>query len=390
MDREYLANELETLDMAGKLPWEKAEAEEKSTIGTREAVKLKLSSLGDILNYEDPAYLIEPVLIEKTLTLLTAYAGVGKSLLAVHIAFSILTGRKLFDRYVSKQGKVLIIDEETPGSFLKDRVIKIGFTNDLPISFLHFQKVKLDNPDCFMDLIQIIKNLNPTLVIFDALIRLHNKKENDTEMALVMERLRDIVNLGTTVLVIHHHRKGAGDKKESVRGSSDILGGVDVSLSLEEKGDYLILSSPKTRSQPIEPIRLKLETVNDTLIFRYMGNELNENQIIINEVTDILQCNIKRSVKEILDELKNRDCEIGQNRLRDILQSATGKELIETTGDRNKKLYSLNSTFTASRGIYTQVNCETEKDHDNDLHSCTEGAQVNCETGKLNLLEGEI
>lgn len=364
--------------------WEEPASQFHDTYNTHKAVKLKVSSLRDILSYEDPTYLINPILIENTLAILSSYAGVGKSLLSLFIAFSIISGKKLFDHFnVSKHGRVLIVDEENPGSFLKERLMMIGFTDDMPISFLHFQKVKLDRADCFAEITQIVKDLKPVLVIFDALIRIHTAKENDaSEMALVMERLRDIVNLGTTVLVIHHHRKGAGDKKESVRGSSDIMGGIDMHLSLEEKGDYLILSSSKTRTRPIEPIRLKLETAGDTLSFRFMGNEVSENQLIINEILEILQGDLRLGVKEILEELKARDHEIGQNKLREVLQGATGKELIETTGDRGKKLYSLNSTFTASRVYIEKVNCEAENKPSTDLHSFTENPPLNCETDK--------
>lgn len=364
--------------------WVEPPSQFHDTYNTHKPVKLKISSLQDILSYEDPTYLINPILIENTLTMLSSYAGVGKSLLSLFVAFSVTTGRKLFDHFnVSKHGRVLIVDEENPGSFLKERLMMIGFTDDMPISFLHFQKVKLDRADCFAEITQIVKDLKPVLVIFDALIRIHTAKENDaSEMALVMERLRDIVNLGTTVLPIHHHRKGAGDKKESVRGSSDIMGGIDMHLSLEEKGEHLILSSSKTRTRPIEPIRLKLETAGDTLSFRFMGNEVSENQLIINEIVEILQGNIKLGVKEILEELKARAHEIGQNKLREVLQGATGKELIETTGDRGKKLYSLNSTFTASRVYIEKVNCEAESKPSTDLHSFTEDPSLNCETDK--------
>jgi hypothetical protein len=360
------------------------------TYSTREAVKLKVSTLQDILSYEDPTYLIDRVLIENTLTLLSGYAGAYKSLLSEFMAFSILTGQKLFGHFnVFRKGGVLIVDEENPGAFLKERLEMIGFTNNLPISFLHFQRVKVDDPNCFAELIQVIKDIKPTLVVFDALIRIHNRKENETEMALVMERLRDIVNLGVTVLLIHHHRKGAGDKRESVRGSSDILAGVDVHFSIEEKENYIVLSSPKSRTKPLDSIRLKLEATDDLLVFRYIGAELNENQIIVNEIVEILQGGIKIGVKEILEELKNKDYEIGQNRLREILQGATGKELIEITVDRGKKLYSLNSTFTASRVLYRGVNCEAEKDQVNDLHSFTEAPPLNCETEKQEVIELE-
>lgn len=328
-------------------------------------VKLKIATLKDIFSYPDPSYLIQSLIVENALIILSSYAGIGKSILSLIIAYTVITGKKLFDIYdVNKQGVVLIVDEN-PGSFLKERLRKIGFHEGMPIYYLHFQKVKIDNKDCFNQLIEIVKEKKPILVIFDALIRIHSARENEaTEMSLIMENLRSIVNLGTTVIVLHHHRKGTGDKKEAVRGSSDILGGIDVHLALEEKDDFLILSSPKTRVKPIEPMRLKLEVTEDSISFKYIGKELNQTHTIINEIVEILKDGTPLGVEEIFELLRQSDFKVGINKLRDILKSASGKELIENVEDRGKKLYSLNPTFTASQHIYKLKNCETEQNVD--------------------------
>ncbi|MBZ0157388.1 MAG: helicase RepA family protein [Alphaproteobacteria bacterium] len=378
---------LEEQEREGKQHMKAAEActrpsQLHGTYNSRETVKLKLSTVRDIFSYEDPAYLIVKLIVENALIILSAYAGVGKSLLALFIAYAVITGKKLFGHFsVTKRGKVLIVDEENPGAFIKKRLQDIGFTEDMPLLFLHFQRIKLDNPSCFGQLVKIIEEEKPVLVIIDALIRVHDGKENEaSDMAPVMERLRDLVNLGTTVLVIHHHRKGAGEnRKESLRGSSDILGGVDMHLSLEEKGEFLFLSSPKTRMRPIEPVKLRIENDGEGMTFRYAGNEMSETQVIVGEIGDMLQDDIKLGVTEIFEGLKNRGHEIGQNRLRDILQAATGRELVETTGTRGKKLYGLNPTFTASRDIYMPLNCEAGKDPSCNLHSFTDLHGGNCE-----------
>ncbi len=326
--------------------------------------KLKISSINDIYNYPDPEYLINPILIKNNLILLTAYAGVGKSILSLIIAYAVVTGNALFNHFhVSRPGRVLIVDEESPGSLLKERLQKAGFTKGMDISFMHFQRVKLDKDDIFDELIRVIKDLKPSLVIFDALIRLHNKEENSTEMAIIMERLRDIVNLGTTVIVIHHHRKGSGTNKESVRGSSDILGGVDMCLSLEDKDGYLILSSQKTRSEPIEPFKLKLITENDSLAFKYEGKQPSDDQLTVKEIAKILQNESKLGVEEILKALKKGTPAIGVGKVRDILKKYSGKDkpFNKQVGPvKNKGIYSLNSSFTDSQDIYKGGNCETE------------------------------
>ena len=135
-----------------------------------------------------------------------------------------------------KTGPVLLVDEETPQSFLRERVEKMGFDRSYPLYFLHFQGVRLDRSDALDALMERIKEVNPILVVIDSLIRVHRQKEDDSmSMSLVVDSLRKIANSGTTVLVIHHHKKGEGPLSQKLRGSSDIPGGVDMSMRLCQK-----------------------------------------------------------------------------------------------------------------------------------------------------------
>lgn len=319
-----------------------------------ETVKLKVSALEEILDYPNPEFLIEPLLYKKTANLLTAYAGVGKSLLSLSIAHAIVTGTPLWQQFhVHRKGPVLIVDEENPGSFLKDRLVKMGFNKGMPIYFMHYQSVKLDNAGCFISLLDAIKKLKPVLVIFDALIRVHNAKENDnSEMAHVMGKIRELINrTGVATLVIHHERKGYGDKKERARGSGDIVGAVDTQLCLEPKEDgSLILSSGKTRVAPYPPIRLKLSDNEEKLSFIYLGREASLTDSILNEVVEILG-EKSMSVNDLWVALKSRDIPIGINNLRGILKKAVGKVLFVEKRARGILIYRVNSTFTASQNI---------------------------------------
>jgi len=234
---------------------------------------LPLKGLGDILRYEPPSFLIQDLLVKNSLTMLSAYTGTGKSLLSLGIAKAILTGESLLNLEVKEKGSVLLIDEETPGSILRDRLEKLGFAEDMPLSFLHFVGIRLDNDVIFNKLSTLIKRLKPSLVIIDSLIRIHNQKENEASMAFVMSRLRELCLLGTTLLVIHHQRKGSADLKEGVRGHSDILGAIDMAFCLEDRGDFLILSCVKSRLEPLPPIRLRLESSDGKLSFVSLGYE---------------------------------------------------------------------------------------------------------------------
>lgn len=330
------------------------------TIYSREAVKLKISTMGDILNYPNPEYLIEPILCQNTSNLLTAYTGVGKSVLSMSIAHAIITGLPLWGHFkVHRTGSVLIVDEENPGAILKDRLVKMGFTEDMPIKFLHYQSIKLDNPGCFKSLLNVIKEHKPVLVIFDALIRLHNAKENDnSEMSQVMGKLRELINqTGITALTIHHDGKGDGDKKKRARGSSDIVGAVDNQLCLEPKDDALVLFPGKTRVAPFPPIKLKMEGEGTALSLIYMGRETDVGEEVKSEIVEILEGKSLgvNDIKKILDK---KGYQIGINKLRDILKQATGKELIADTGLNRRLTYRSTVGFTASQDIYTELNRE--------------------------------
>lgn len=309
-------------------------------------ITYRLTTLDDVLEYPEPQYLIDPVLIEGTVSVLGAYTGTGKSILALSIIKAILTGEALWGKYeVVKTGPALLIDEETPQGFLRERTEKMGFAPGLPLYLLHFQDVRLDRDDFFSALMEKVEEVRPILVVIDSLIRVHRMKEDDAvAMSLVVGRLRKIANYGTTVLVIHHHKKGEGPLSQKLRGSSDIPGGVDIEYALLPVSDHLVFKSVKTRTQPLTPVKLKMEVTNEHIGLAYQGEEFGEEGEILSEVISILEEEEEeeQGVEKIFKSLKERGLKVGINRLREILKKANGKELIEGRGAKGKRLYKLN------------------------------------------------
>jgi hypothetical protein len=311
----------------------------------KQGISYKLTTLDEVFEYPEPTYLIDPVLIEGTVSVLGAYTGTGKSIAALSIIKSILTGVTLWGKYhVIKTGPVLLIDEETPQGFLRERAQKMGFTPGLPLYLLHFQDVRLDQDAFFIPLMEKIQEVQPVLVVIDSLIRVHRSKEDDAvAMSLVVGRLRKIANTGTTLLVIHHHKKGEGPLSQKLRGSSDIPGGVDIEYALLPVGDGLVFKSVKTRTQPLIPIKLKMEANDEEISLLYQGIEIGEEQELIGEVVNILEESGEQGVEKIFKALKERGLKVGINRLREMLKKANGKELLETRGLKGKKTYKLNT-----------------------------------------------
>jgi RecA-family ATPase len=296
-------------------------------------------------------YLIEDLIYEGTVSILGGYTGMGKSLVCLSIAGAILTGSPLWGKFpIKKSGPVILIDEENPWQILKDRARKFGFDGKLPLHLLK-QNFRIDEPENLDKLLRNIKAIKPVMVIVDSLIRIHGKRENDaSEMSEVMGSLRKIAESGTSVLVIHHFNKGDSPADQRMRGSTDILGAVDVAYALtghhDENGKYLVLETVKSRFKPMEPIQLRIESDKNKIGISYQGPQPEKEEKVLQEVVNFLKQNNKEAgVDEILKALKEKGMVPAKNKFRKMLAKADGKELVERTGPRNKKFYSINPVF---------------------------------------------
>ncbi len=160
-----------------------------------------------------------------------------------------------------------------------------------------------------------------------------------------MDRFRQLMNAShTTPLIIHHDRKGSGEKKERARGGWDIIASVDYQYCLEEKPDGTLLLSPgKTRGRSIEAISFKFD--KDSLTFTYLGGGVSESMNVIKNVLELLGTG-SMGVEDIKSGLDEKGIKVGINKLRGYLKAADGKEIISETVEKGKHLYRVNPSFT--------------------------------------------
>lgn len=293
-------------------------------------------TIKDIKQFPDPKFLIENVLIEGTITLLGSYAGKGKTLLSLSLMRSVLDGFPWLGRFkVNRQGPVLLINEESPDSVLKTYTARIP--DDVPFYALHFEQVRIDRAKDQAALEEVIRVIDPVLVVIDSLVRVHGHEEDSSvEMAQVIGYLRRLTNTGVTILVLHHHRKGTGPLETRARGSSDIPAGVDLELALYEHREQLILQSVKSRFRPFEPIILEIfddDGVPDFKLARSVADAAKEaiREFVNGDPVDF---------ETIRGAVIEAGIDIGVKKLRTLVNNMVGKELDVESGQYNKKLYS--------------------------------------------------
>ncbi len=302
--------------------------------------RLIMTSLEDLDNEPELEYLIDDILIKDTVNMLTGYAGIGKTFLALDICKSILQDIPLWGMDVNSTGPILWINEDMNNKLLKNRIKRMGFMNHkLPFHFFNFQVFNINEDKCMNEFIEIVKNIKPDLVIFDCLRRVHNANENSSEeMAATMGNFRKIANLGTTVLMLHHSTKGNGNDKYKSRGSGDITAAIDQELYIEEKNDFIILKSLKSRFPAIQPLKLKIiDADNDSLSIDYFGKAIPLEQERYNKIKGYFKEKKSGEYSDIYDYF---DRKIGKNTIKNIVHKLIEEnEITELIVKKGKKIF---------------------------------------------------
>jgi len=189
-------------------------------------------------------YILYPVIPTQGLVMCYAPRGIGKTYVALSIAYVVATGQQLCEWKALTPRRVLYIDGEMPASTMQERLAAIvaGSPKDLPSpDFL-----RIITPDMQPDLMPNLAKpegqsaLAPfldgvELVVIDNLATLCRLgRENEAESWLpVQEWILSLRRRGISVLLIHHANKGGGQRGTSSR--EDVL---DTVISLRRPQDY--------------------------------------------------------------------------------------------------------------------------------------------------------
>lgn len=237
-----------------------------------------------------------------------------KTWIALSIAKAVASGKPLFDKFSVSQRNVLVIDEDNSSRSLNQMLQKLKVNPNLPIYILTQKGFRIDKKNCLEALIKAIEKLNIGLIIFDSLVRIHRKDENNAqEMASIFGKIRKLTEKGISIVIIHHHRKhsflASQRHTQILRGSSDILAAVDCHLAVERNNSSLIISQTKLREEKeIKPFQLEIIDENGELKINYCGecqNKKNKKEKAEELIFGFINEKRKASRKEIIEFVTN-------------------------------------------------------------------------------------
>jgi hypothetical protein len=188
--------------------------------------------------------ILAPWLLTQSLNMIYAWRGIGKTHVALGIAYATASGGTFLKWKAIKPRRVLYIDGEMPAASMQDRLKGLVASNDVDFDPDYFKLITPDlqtgaMPDLAtadgQDAIDAIMG-NTEMIVIDNLSCLARSggRENDAESWLPIQpwALRQRQQ-GRSVLFLHHSGKGGSQRGTSKR--EDIL---DTVLTLKRPPDY--------------------------------------------------------------------------------------------------------------------------------------------------------
>jgi 5S rRNA maturation endonuclease (ribonuclease M5)/archaellum biogenesis ATPase FlaH len=329
-----------------------------------EEPKSLLSSLlkwNDILTLDvKTEYILEKLIPKSSITLLFGRGGIGKTSLCMQIARVIANGIP-FDTLQTIQSPVYYIDFENPLAVLKERVEKIGKSENLYVWHIsnEIQPPKLDSNGW-----DLYKQLPPGLLVIDTLRASHLSDENDSKpMSMIMGRLKELREMGFTILLLHHTPKG---NDNIFKGSTALLDLCDHVLGLEEVKDY-DGETLEFDCQNLYRVGTRIKTRYDPYqIYLTFKPEMKGFSVAVDPDIEkmegiykmLRQSSEPLKQKELREQVKN-DMDLHDKEVRRLLKKGTGLYWNIEKGNKNATLYiPLDSVFQFVNPIYTR---QTEK-----------------------------
>jgi hypothetical protein len=188
--------------------------------------------------------ILSPWCLTQSLNMIYAWRGVGKTHVALGIAFAIATGGSFLCWQASQRRKVIYLDGEMPGASLQNRLTALIASSDADFDPEYFRILTPDlqssaMPDiCTIEGQLAIEDLigDAEVIIVDNLSSLARSGGNENAAESVEMTSGWALRMrqqGRTVIFIHHSGKGGEQRGTSKR--EDIL---DVVISLKRPADY--------------------------------------------------------------------------------------------------------------------------------------------------------
>ena len=205
---------------------------------------LEIFSAGELAQHEfpDDPFIVDPLMPQGGIVLLHGKRGIGKSQFALTLSHAIVNGLPLFNYFPTTASTVVFVQTDMTAKIQQLRLLKVYdriglenlyYTFPVPCNVAEF---RANHP-----IVQAISSVEPKLIIWDTLRKIHRMKESSSEtVQVVYENLRQYFP-GVTHMMVHHDKKTFQDnegldQEELFRGSGAWVDDADTSIQITQTG----------------------------------------------------------------------------------------------------------------------------------------------------------
>lgn len=262
--------------------------------------KLPILTLSEIAKLPPVTWLIKDLIPKQSLAMIYGEPGGGKTFTALDLALSAAHG-KAWHGHEATKGQVFYVAGEGVGGFRK-RISAWHKAKELPEEapfYLIPRAVNLLDVAEIADLVQTIEAcrdpaLPVAMVVFDTVARcMIGGDENAAQDMGLAVRHMDMVReaIGCAVLPIHHSGK---DANRGARGSTALIGAVDVSIRVERDTDRVTITTEKQKdAEPLGPMQLKTRSIE--LEVGELGLDV-ETSLVLEECEDPVELEARKKL----------------------------------------------------------------------------------------------
>jgi len=197
---------------------------------------------------DEPEFIESGILDAGGRVIMAGVPKVGKSRLALNMAFSLATGQKFLGFETSSLPRTLFIQFEVSEKRFRQRVNSIARAwrispdNDLPFYLTTLPSLKMDSRDGLVEFRRMLQVFKAQVVFLDPMVKLHTGDESDVQdMQKLLDALDDIIDdLGVSIVIVHHFKKSAEQEGWArIRGSSYIPAWADTMLLMDKQKELV-------------------------------------------------------------------------------------------------------------------------------------------------------
>ncbi len=192
-------------------------------------------------------WLIEGLILDQGIALLTAPPKTMKSWLSMQACLDLALGLPVFGKFdAERPASVLYANFEDTESIQKERLnlmLKAKGVHDAPsLSILTTDdRLLIDTENGIEALRSIVNEVRPNLLVLDCWVRIVTTSETDTRgIAEILHQVRKIRDdFKTAILLVHHASKGSSNKRagDRLRGSGEFHAWAESILALKMDSD---------------------------------------------------------------------------------------------------------------------------------------------------------